>query len=186
MTEPVKVSKVRARERIVVSVDSPAARWIGALAVSSVFCWLVVVLASDHHYHHWHAGGRLAWSLTILAAVALIARGIFLGRPVTAAHASAAMVVLLVGLGARVLPFEVVGDVLVAGAALVLMWPTTATPQPGELPRVWGLVKATAGDGLAPFAMQALRSYYFNAEGTAAISYRTRIGFAVVGGDPIG
>ena len=38
-----------------------------------------------------------AWSMTILTAVVLIARGIFLGRPVTAGHATAAMVVCIVG-----------------------------------------------------------------------------------------
>ncbi len=181
-----KVARVRARERVVVNVDSPAARWIGALAVLSVFCWLVVLLARDHHHANWHAAGRLAWSVTILAAVALIARGIFLGRPVTAAHASAAMVVLLVGLGARVLSFDLLGDVLIAAAGLVLMWPTTSSPEPEALPRVWALVNATRGDALAPFAMQSLRSFHFNADGTAAIAYRTRMGFAVVGGDPLG
>jgi lysylphosphatidylglycerol synthetase-like protein (DUF2156 family) len=187
MTEPpVKVAKVRARERVVVNVDSPAARWIGALAVLSVFCWLVVLLARDYQHANWHAAGRLAWSVTILAAVALIARGIFLGRPVTAAHGWAAMLVLLAGLGARVLSFDLLGDVLIAGAGLVLMWPTAARPEPEALPRVWGLVNATRGDALAPFAMQSLRSFHFTSDGTAAISYRTRIGFAVVGGDPVG
>src|SRR4029079_12303428 len=78
--------RLRARERVVVHVDSPAARWIGALAVLSLFCWLILLLARDHD-RDWHAAGRLAWSLTLLSAVALIARGIFLGRPVTAAHA---------------------------------------------------------------------------------------------------
>jgi len=34
--------------------------------------------------------------------------------------------------------------------------------------------------------MQSLKSHFFNAEGTAAIAYRTRIGFAAVSGDPIG
>jgi len=114
----VKVARVKARERVVVNVDSPAARWIGALAVLSVFCWLVVLLARDHDHTHWHAAGRLEWSVTILAAVALIARGIFLGRPVTAAHAWAAMMVLLAGLGARLLSFDLLGDVLIAGAGL--------------------------------------------------------------------
>jgi len=187
MTEPpVKVARVKARERVVVNVDSPAARWIGALAVLSVFCWLVVLLARDHDHTHWHAAGRLEWSVTILAAVALIARGIFLGRPVTAAHAWAAMMVLLAGLGARLLSFDLLGDVLIAGAGLVLMWPTTSPPQPEALPRVWALVNATRGDALAPFAMQSLRSFHFNADGTAAIAYSTRLGFAVVGGDPVG
>jgi lysylphosphatidylglycerol synthetase-like protein (DUF2156 family) len=188
MTDPpVKVAKARARERVVVKSDSPVARWIGALAVLSVFCWLVVLLARNHHHPNWHAGSRFAWSVTILVAVALIARGIFLGRPVTAAHAWAAMVVLLAGLGARVvLSFDLPGDALIAAAGLVLMWPTTATPQPEALPRVWSLVNATRGDALAPFAMQSRRSFHFNAEGTAAVTFRTRVGFAVVGGDPIG
>ncbi len=181
-----KVTKVRARERVVVHVDSRAARWIGALALLIVFCWLIVLLAHDHHHANWHAAGRLAWSLTILAGVALIARGIFLGRPVTAAHATVAMVVLFTGLGVHVLSFDLLGNVLIAGAGLVLMWPTSARAQPDALPQVWALVTATHGDPLAPFAMHSLKSYHFSADQTAAIAYRTRIGFAVVSGDPIG
>jgi lysylphosphatidylglycerol synthetase-like protein (DUF2156 family) len=186
MTEPVKVAKVPARERVVVNVDRAAARWIGALAVLSLFCWLVALLARNRDHPGWDAASRLGWSLTILTAVALIARGIFLGRPVTAAHATAAMVVLVIGLGAHVLSFDLTGSVLIAGAAWVLMWPTTSRRRPDDLPRVWGLVNATRGDPLAPFAMHSLKSYHFNAEGTAAIAYRTRIGFAVVSGDPLG
>src|SRR6202022_3583026 len=94
--------RLRARERVVVQVDSPAARWIGAVAVLSLFCWPIVLLARDHD-RDWHAAGRLAWSLTILTAVALIPRGIFLGRPVTAAHATAAMMVLFAGLTAHLM-----------------------------------------------------------------------------------
>jgi lysylphosphatidylglycerol synthetase-like protein (DUF2156 family) len=178
--------KVPARERVVVSVDSPAARWISALAVVSMFCWLVVLLARDHHHANWQAAGRLAWTLAILAGVVLIARGIFLGRPVTAAHASAAMVLLFAGFGAHVLSFDLLGNVLIAGAGLALMWPTTAPPQPGALRQVWALVNATVGDPIAPFAMQSMKSYHFNADRTALIAYRTRLGFAVVSGDPIG
>jgi lysylphosphatidylglycerol synthetase-like protein (DUF2156 family) len=186
MAEPVKVAKVRARERVVVNVDRAAARWIGALAVLSLFCWLVSLLARIHEHPGWDGASRLGWSLTILTAAALIARGIFVGRPVTAAHATAAVVVLMIGLAARLLSYNLTGSVLIAGAAWVLMWPTTSRRRPGDLPRVWGLVNATRGDPLAPFAMQSLKSYHFNAEGTAAIAYRTRIGFAVVSGDPIG
>ncbi|MBV8965105.1 MAG: DUF2156 domain-containing protein, partial [Mycobacteriaceae bacterium] len=186
MTEPVKVAKVSARERVVVNVDGAAARWIGALAVLSLFCWLVILVARDRAHADWDAAGRLAWSLTILTAVAMIARGIFLGRPVTAVHASAAMIVLVIGLAAHVLSYDLVGSVLIAGAAWVLMWPTTSRPRPDDLPRVWRLVNATRGDPLAPFAMQSLKSYYFSADNTAAIAYRTRIGFAAVSGDPLG
>ncbi len=81
---------VRASERVVVHVNSPAARWIGALVLFSAACWLITAIARGHDQAGWHATGRLEWSLTVLAAVALVARGIFLGRPVTARHATAA------------------------------------------------------------------------------------------------
>lgn len=170
---PVQVALgLRARERVVVHVDTLAARWVGALALLIAASWLAV--------------GKSAWSLTILAAVALIARGIFLGRPVTAAHGICAAAAVVAGFAAHLLAFDITGDVLIASSGLVLMWPTTARPEPGQLPRVWALVKATSGDPVAPFAMQMLKSYFFTADGTAAIAYRTRLGYAVVSGDPIG
>jgi len=178
--------RLRARERVVVHVDSLAARWVGALALLIATCWLIALLARSHDHANWQPDGRLAWSLTILAAVALIARGIFLGRPVTAAHAMAAAVAVLAGLAAHVFASDLLGNVLIVSSGLVLMWPTTARPQPAELPRVWALVNATSGDPVAPFAMQLLKSYHFTADGTAAIAYRTRLGYAVVSGDPIG
>ena len=166
-------------------MDSPAARWIGALAVLSLFCWLVVLVAKDHD-RDWHAAGRLAWSLTLLTAVALIARGIFLGRPVTAVHAWLALLAVLAGLGAHVLVFALLGDLLIVTAGAVLMWPTSARPKPADLPRIWTLVDRSAGDPLAPFAMQDLKCYRFSTDGSAAIAYRTRLGYAVVAGDPLG
>lgn len=170
---PVQVAlRLRARERVVVHVDTLAARWVGALGLLIAASWLAV--------------GRTPWSLTVLAAVALIARGIFLGRPVTAAHAIAAGVAVLAGFAAHLLALDLTGGVLIASSGLLLMWPTTARPEPGQLPRVWALVKGTAGDPVAPFAMQLLKSYFFSADGTAAIAYRTRLGYAVVSGDPIG
>ncbi len=178
-------TKLRGRERVVVHMDSPAARWIGALAVLSVFCWLIILLTRDHD-RDWQAAGRLAWSLTILTAVALIARGIFLGRPVTAAHAWLAMAMVLAGLGAHLLVFDLLGNMVIAFAGAVLMWPTAARPNPADLHRIWPLVDATRGDPLAPFAMQPLKCYHFIADGAAAIAYRTRLGYAVVSGDPIG
>ena len=185
MNEPVKLApRLRARERVVAHVDSPTARWIGALAVLSLFCWLIVLLTHDHD-RNWQAAGRLAWSLTILTAVALIARGIFLGRPVTAAHAWLALAAVLAGLAAHVLVFDLLGNLLIASAGAVLMWPTSARPNP-DLHRIWALVDVTRGDPLAPFAMQDLKCYHFSDDGTAAIAYRTRMGYAVVSGDPIG
>ncbi len=166
-------------ERVVVDVHSLAARWVGALGLLSAACWLMKVIARG-------PTGRLEWSLTVLAAVALIARGIFLGRPVTAGHAIAAVFLLLAGIGAHVLSFDLLGDVVIAGSGLALMWPTSARGHPGDLSRVWSLIKATSGDPLAPFAMQAGKCYLFTADGTAALAYRTRIGYAVVSGDPVG
>jgi lysylphosphatidylglycerol synthetase-like protein (DUF2156 family) len=176
----------RASERVVVHVNSPAARWVGALALFSAACWLMTAIARGHDDAGWHATARVEWSLTVLAAVALIARGIFLGRPVTTRHATAAVLVLFAGIGAHVLAFDLFGDVLIAGSGLALMWPTSARRRPDDLSRVWALINATGGDPLAPFAMQAGKCYLFTADGTAALAYRTRIGFAVVSGDPVG
>ncbi|MDT5011106.1 MAG: hypothetical protein QOH57_2723 [Mycobacterium sp.] len=186
MTEPVKLERVPVRERVVVSVDKPAARWIVSLAVLSGFCWLIVLFARDLEHPDWDAAGRLGWSLTILTAVALIARGIFLGRPVTAVHATCALAILVVGLAAHMLSWDLIGSLLIAAAAWVLMWPTSAQPRAADLPRIWRLVNTTHGDPLAPFAMQTLKCHYFSADGKAALAYRTRIGFAVVSGDPLG
>ncbi|MGO9382996.1 MAG: bifunctional lysylphosphatidylglycerol flippase/synthetase MprF [Mycobacterium sp.] len=184
---PVDVAaKPRARERVVVHVDSPAARWIGALALLSAAGWLIVILAHHHLNPDWHYTDRLGWSLTVLGAVAFIARGVFLGRPVTAMHAAAAALFVLAGLGSHVLSFDLLGDLLIVGSGMVLMWPTSSHPRSEDLPRVWALISATSDDPLAPFAMQTGKCYHFTADGTAALAYRTRIGFAAVGGDPIG
>ncbi|MGB7113454.1 MAG: phosphatidylglycerol lysyltransferase domain-containing protein, partial [Mycobacterium sp.] len=148
--------------------------------------WLIAAVARGHDRAGWHATGRLEWSLTVLAAVALVARGVFLGRPVTARHATTAAIVLFGGIATRVLSFDLVGDALIAGSGLTLMWPSTARRQPGDLSRIWALINATHGDPLAPFAMQAGKCYLFSADGTAALAYRTRIGYAVVSGDPVG
>lgn len=184
---PVDVApRLRVRERMVVHVGSIAARWIGALALLCAALWLIVILTRRHHHLEWHAADRLGWSLTVLAAMTLIARGIFLGRPVTATHATAAALFVLAGLGAHVLSFDLPGDLLVVSSGMVLMWPTASCPRPADLPRAWRLINASTADPLAPFAMQDGKSYHFTAAGTAALAYRTRLGYAVVGGDPIG
>jgi lysylphosphatidylglycerol synthetase-like protein (DUF2156 family) len=179
-------TKPRARERVVVHVDTVAARWIGALALLCATGWLVVILIHHHQNPGWHYADRLGWSLTVLGAAAFIARGIFLGRPVTTMHAAAAAFFVLGGLGAHVLSFDMLGDVLIAGSGLMLMWPTSAHPRPEDLPRIWALINATSDDPLAPFAMQTGKCYHFTADGTAALAYRTRMGYAAVAGDPVG
>ncbi|WP_062899639.1 bifunctional lysylphosphatidylglycerol flippase/synthetase MprF, partial [Mycobacterium avium] len=178
--------KPRAGERVVVSADSRAARLIGALGLFCAACWLIQILVHHHSNPSWHYADRLAWSLTVLVAVAWIARGIFLGRPVTTMHAAVAAFFVLAGLGLHVLSFDLLGDVLIAGSGMVLMWPTSSHPRPADLPRIWELINATRDDALAPFTMQTGKSYHFSADGSAALAYRTRLGIAVVSGDPIG
>jgi lysylphosphatidylglycerol synthetase-like protein (DUF2156 family) len=180
----VVTSRPRAGERVVVNVDTAAARWIGTLALLGAACWLITVFA--HQHAQWQATGRLAWSITVAAAVALIARGIFLGRPVTALHATAAATALIGGVAAHVLSLDLLGDALIAGSGSALMWPTSARPRAADLPRVWAVIDATSGDPLAPFAMQTGKCYHFSADGAAALAYRTRIGYAVISGDPLG
>ena len=168
------------------SVDVRAARVTSVLMLLCVLgCSLVLVVREQLGYDR-AAPGRFGWSLALFVAVALIARGTFLGRPVTAGHAMVAAAALSGGLFAHFLSLGVFGNILIAGSGLVLMWPTTARPQPELLAQVWALVDATSGDPLAPFAMHSSKSYHFDADKTAAIAYRTRLGFAVVSGDPIG
>jgi lysylphosphatidylglycerol synthetase-like protein (DUF2156 family) len=176
----------RLRTHEPVDLDSRGWRRAAALTMFLAFVGLVVMLEHDHHRASWEAGGRLAWSVSILAAVALMARGVLLGRPVTVPHALAAAAVAGLGVVAHLFSFDLLGDVAIACAGLALMWPMSASAQPDALPRVWALVDVTYGDPLAPFAMQSRKTPFFNAEGTAMLAYRTRMGFAVVSGDPIG
>ena len=152
----------------------------------SLFCWLIMLLARDHD-RDWQAAGRLAWSLTILTAVALIARGIFLGRPVTAAHAWLALAAVLAGLGAHVLAFDLLGDVLIASAGVLLMWPTAARPNPAELPRIWALVDTTDGRPACAVRHAAVEVLSLQRRRHGGASPTARgWAIAVVSGDPIG
>lgn len=172
--------RVRAGDRVV-HVNSSAARWLAAAAVFGAACWVIAVIARGPGQPV-----RLQWSLPTLAAVALVSRGMLLGRPVTVRHSATAAVLVITGIAAHILSFDLLGDALIAGSGLALMWPVNARRQPGDVARVWKLIKATGGDPLAPFAMQAGKCYLFSADGTAALAYRTRLGFAVVSGDPVG
>lgn len=176
----------RGRERVLVRVDVPAIRFISALTLLCALGWLTVLVLREYLGHERVAAGRLGWSLALLAAVALISRGIILGRPVTAGHAVTAAAAVCGGMGAHFLSYGLFGNILVASSGLALMWPTNAQPQPEMLDEIWALINVTPEDPLAPFAMHSTKSYHFNSTKTAAIAYRTRLGFAVVSGDPIG
>jgi lysylphosphatidylglycerol synthetase-like protein (DUF2156 family) len=186
MNETTSVAKVGIRDRVVVSSESQRVRGIGLLALVGAFGVLILLVARNHYAPDWYTTSRLTWSLPLSLAVIFAARGILLGRPVTISHATVAVVVLLTGFGTHLLSFQLLGDGLIAGAGVVLTWPVPSRRDPAALARVWALIEATHGDPLAPFAMQSSKSYYFNAEGTAAIAYCARLGLAVVSGDPIG
>ncbi len=178
--------QTRARERVVVQVDSLAVRFIGAAALLCALAWVILILAHQYRHSERYYADRLDWSLTILAAVALIVRGIFLRRPVTATHAVAAALVVLIGLGSHLLSLHLLADFLIASSGMVLMWPTSARSWPDDLSRVWPLINATRDDPLAPFAMQTGKRYHITEDGSAALAYRTRMGYAVASGDPVG
>ncbi|SKF96561.1 Lysylphosphatidylglycerol biosynthesis bifunctional protein LysX [Mycobacteroides abscessus subsp. massiliense] len=186
MLEPAAATTpVRIAERIAVHSDSRPARFVSAATLLLVTGWLVLLVAHSGYLRH-PDFDEILWPLTVLFCVGFIARGIFLGRPVTYGHAAWAGVAVVTALGANVLQFERAGEALVVAAGLILMWPTSARPQPEALAQVSALIDKTSDDPLAVFAMHSLKSYYFNADRSAAIAYRTRAGFAVVGGDPIG
>ena len=176
----------RGRERILVRADVPAVRFSSLLILLCALGWLALLGVRAHLGFERVAPGRFGWSVALLASAALITRGIFLGRPVTTGHVMIAATAVGAGLCAHVLSFAVLGNILVAGSGLALMLPSTAKPQPELLDQVWALVNATREDPLAPFAMHSSKSYHFNIDKSAAIAYRTRLGFAVVSGDPIG
>lgn len=161
---------------------------------SVVICVAVVTGAAAAGFAAWHADPHVLGlprpvAPEVLAAVigiAVIGRGLRLGRPVTAAHAGLASVVLALALLVESHGYTGAATVGIVVSAVLLVCPTRSRPEPDALPRVWPLVRATEGDPLAAFAMAADKSYVFSADATAAIAYRAVGGFAVVGGDPIG
>ncbi len=180
------ITESSADERVMISAESRHAQLISRLLVACAFGSLILLITRDHRAADWHAPGNAAWSLSLLIAIVLAARGLLQGRSVTLLHAIIAVFVLSIGVGAHLFSFELLRDALTVSAGVILVWPVPSRAEPHLLPRVWDLVAVTHGDPLAPFAMQSMKSHYFNADGTAAIAYRARLGYAVVSGDPIG
>lgn len=172
---------------MLLSIASRRVHRLAALTFFAGSCWLVLSLTQAHgRLAHRLVDGLAEWSLTLTAAVMLLARGIHLGRPVTATHAATASALLFTGVLVRLLSFPLIGDALVIAAAATLVAPMASRPDPYCVPHIWPLICQTHGDPLAPFAMGSQKSYFFNAEASAAVAYRTRGGLAVVSGDPIG
>jgi lysylphosphatidylglycerol synthetase-like protein (DUF2156 family) len=180
------LSRALDRREAVVPASVRRAHRVGAVALVGGFGLLALMVMRHHDVADWRPSGRLAWSLSLLAAVMLLARGIYLGRPVTRAHAVVALGMLLAGVGGHLLGGGIAGDVLVAATGLALVWPLPSRAYSGGPVSLWPLIGSTRGDPLAPFAMQSSKSVFFNHDRSAALAYRTRLGFAVVSGDPVG
>ncbi len=140
-----------------------------------------VVLAV--HGNHVRDHGQLAEGL----ALAVVGRGLALGRPPVVRH-------LLLGVGLLVLAWltdsrgdHAVAQLMLVGAALAALWAPPSPPSTADQRRrIVDLVNRTADDCLAPFAQRLDKSYIFSDDGQAAIAYRVRLGVAVASGDPVG
>lgn len=121
-------------------------------------------------------------------AAAALGRGIGLRRPVLIPHIAAAITLLVVAHFAGERGDSAFAQLAIVLAGIVALWaaPAPAAGTAAERGRIWGLVNATAGDCLAPFAMRRDKSYVFSPDGLAAVAYRVRFGVAVASGDPLG
>ncbi|MCU1642089.1 MAG: Lysine--tRNA ligase [Nocardia sp.] len=152
---------------------------IGALVLASlVLTWAAERASSQGNDH--------GWFVAVSIAGLFVARGLYLRRPLTLPHLTAAAIVLVIANFSYRTDHAGVGFLFLAATGLILMAPQNSKPQPEQLPRVAELVRRSTDDPVAPFALHSSKSYYFNADSSAAVAYRTRLGIAVVAGDPIG
>ncbi|GAB2509992.1 bifunctional lysylphosphatidylglycerol flippase/synthetase MprF [Nocardia heshunensis] len=152
---------------------------MGALVLGSlILVWAAERASSEGDDH--------GWFVAVSFAGLFVARGLYLRRPITLPHLTGAAVTLVISNFAYRTEHPAVGFVFLAASGAILVLPQGSKPQPEQLPRVAELVRRSQGDPLAPFALHSSKSYFFNADGSAAIAYRARFGIAVVAGDPIG
>ena len=119
--------------------------------------------------------------------LAVVGRGLALGRPIVIRH-------LLLAIGCLVLAriMATRGEAVIEQAALVVaalcaLWARPAPPGTADQrKRIVELVDATPNDCLAPFAQRLDKSYIFSPDGQAAVAYKVRLGVAVASGDPLG
>ncbi|MTE12438.1 bifunctional lysylphosphatidylglycerol flippase/synthetase MprF [Nocardia aurantiaca] len=152
---------------------------MGALVLGSV----ILVWAAEHASRD---GDDHGWFVAVSCAGLFVARGLYLRRPITLPHLTYAALTLVVSNFSYRTEHPVIGFLFLAASGAILVLPQGSKPQPEQLPRVAELVRRSQRDPLAPFALHSSKSYFFNADGSAAIAYRARLGIAVVAGDPIG
>lgn len=153
------------------------------LIVVLVLVGVVLVYAADRASRE---GVDHGWFVAVSLSGLFVARGLHLRRPITLPHFTVAVLVLGVSNVTYHNGHPGVGFVCLASTGFILMLPQNSRPQPDQQYRVAALVDRTVGDPLAPFALHSAKSYFFNANSTAAVGYRARFGIAVVAGDPVG
>ncbi|MFQ6395392.1 bifunctional lysylphosphatidylglycerol flippase/synthetase MprF [Nocardia sp. KC 131] len=151
---------------------------IALLLLSAVLVYEAGLAAQD--------GVNRGWFIAASIAGLFVVRGLHLRRPITLPHLTIAVFVLAAANTAYRASHPGFGFVFLASTGLILMLPQSSRPQPQQLYRVAELVGRTERDPLAAFALHSSKSYFFNANSSAAIAYRTRFGIAAVAGDPIG
>ncbi|WP_082392904.1 bifunctional lysylphosphatidylglycerol flippase/synthetase MprF [Nocardia arizonensis] len=173
--------RVTAGHRQMAVTAAPAIRPVLTVALL-LLCAALLYAANEAAHQGVHRGWFVAVSISTL----FVVRGLHLCRPITLQHVAAAVLVLGCANVAYRTGHSVAGFVFLAATGYVLMLPRGSRPQPDLRYRVAELVGRTEGDALAPFALHSTKSYFFDADCSAAIGYRTRFGIAVVAGDPIG
>lgn len=156
------------------------------VAVAVVTGVAATAFGARHGMDYQSLGPAAPELLAAVVAIAVVGRGLTIGHPVTRPHAVLAVVALVVAMTAGNYGHVDAAAAGIVAAGIVLVCPGRSRPDPELLPQVWSLVKATAGDPLAAFAMATDKSHVFSADATAAVAYRALGGFAVVSGDPIG
>ncbi|RDI65199.1 bifunctional lysylphosphatidylglycerol flippase/synthetase MprF [Nocardia pseudobrasiliensis] len=131
-------------------------------------------------------GVNHAWFVAVSISGLAVARGLHLRRPITLPHFTGAVIMLGISNIAYRGDHHAIGFFCLASTGFVLMLPQGSRAQPDQRFRIAALVDRTVDDPIAPFALHSSKTYFFNANSTAAIGYRTRFGIAVVAGDPIG
>jgi lysylphosphatidylglycerol synthetase-like protein (DUF2156 family) len=140
---------------------------------------IVLALHGNHVQDHQQVAEGLA--------LAVVGRGLALGRPIVIRHLLVAIACLVLARLMAARSDAVLEQAALVIAALCALWARPAPPgTPDQRKRIVELVDATPDDALAPFAQRLDKSYVFSADGQAAVAYKVRFGVAVASGDPLG
>ncbi|HVT64847.1 MAG TPA: phosphatidylglycerol lysyltransferase domain-containing protein [Mycobacteriales bacterium] len=143
----------------------------------------IVGIVMALHGNHTRDHQQLAEGL----ALAVVGRGLALGRPIVIRHVLLAIGCLVLARIMAVRGDAVIEQVALVVAALCALWARPAPPgTANQRQRIVELVDATPNDALAPFAQRLDKSYIFSPDGQAAVAYKVRLGVAVASGDPLG